>query len=76
MAEITVKIPVDADTYYLAETESRHENLSLADALLHYIAGMAEQAEDRRDMELISKARAEDDGTRYSSDEVRRELGL
>lgn len=74
MSSAIINIPVDMDVLYNAERDSRDEGVTLIERLQGVIAEWAESREDADDLAALNEAMKDDDGTRYSADEVDRML--
>ena len=73
MPILNMQVPVDADNYYQGETLARNEGMSLYDKFSEWLGEYLEDAQDAADLKEAIK---QDDGTRYTSSELREELGL
>lgn len=73
MSTAQLNIPIDADMLYYAEKGARSQGVSLTEWLLERVANLAEDTED---LELFEEAKREDNGKRYTDEQIKHELGL
>ena len=73
MPVLNMEVPVNSDAYYRGETLAREEGVSLYNKFGEWLN---EYIDDADDVTALSNAVANDDGTRYTSDQLREELGL
>lgn len=73
MPVLNMEVPINAEAYYRGETIARREGVSLYDKFAQWLN---EYIEDADDAEALNDAMEKDDGTRYTSKQLREDLGL
>lgn len=71
MPVLNMEVPVNADAYYRGETLARNEGVSLYDKFNEWLR---DYIEDSDDLAALNDAVANDNGIRYTPDEVDRML--
>ena len=69
MPVLNMEVPVNADAYYRGETLARNEGVSLYDKFNEWLR---DYIEDSDDLAALNDAVANDNGIRYTPDEVDR----
>lgn len=73
MPNMTLSVPLSTDAFYEGERIARNEGQTLVGKIESWIA---EYIDDADDLAALRDAMEEDDGTRYTTAQVREELGL
>lgn len=73
MPVLNMEVPINTEAYYRGETIARREGVSLYDKFAQWLN---EYIEDTDDAAALNDAMEKDDGTRYTSKQLREDLGL
>lgn len=73
MPVLNMEVPINTEAYYRGETIARREGVSLYDKFAQWLN---EYIEDADDAAVLNDAMEKDDGTRYTSKQLREDLGL
>lgn len=73
MPVLNMEVPINTEAYYRGETIARKEGVSLYDKFAQWLN---EYIEDADDAAVLNDAMEKDDGTRYTSKQLREDLGL
>ena len=73
MPVLNMEVPINTEAYYRGETIARKEGVSLYDKFAQWLT---EYIEDADDAAALNDAMEKDDGTRYTSKQLREDLGL
>ena len=73
MPVLNMEVPINTEAYYRGETIARREGVSLYDKFAQWLN---EYIEDADDAATLNDAMEKDDGTRYTSKQLREDLGL
>lgn len=73
MPVLNMEVPINTEAYYRGETIARREGVSLYDKFAQWLN---EYIEDSDDAAALNDAMEKDDGTRYTSKQLREDLGL
>lgn len=72
MPVLNMEVPINTEAYYRGETIARREGVSLYDKFAQWLN---EYIEDADDAAALNDAMEKDDGTRYTSKQLREDLG-
>lgn len=73
MPVLNMEVPINTEAYYRGETIARREGVSLYDKFAQWLN---EYIEDADDAAALNDTMEKDDGTRYTSKQLREDLGL
>ena len=73
MPVLNMEVPINTEAYYRGETIARREGVSLYDKFAQWLN---EYIEDADDAAALNDAMEKDDGTRYTSKQLREDLGV
>lgn len=73
MPVLNMEVPINTEAYYRGETIARKEGVSLYDKFAQWLN---EYIEDADDATALNDAMEKDDGTRYTSKQLREDLEL
>lgn len=73
MPVLNMEVPINTEAYYRGETIARKEGVSLYDKFAQWLN---EYIEDSDDAAALNDAMEKDDGTRYTSKQLREDLEL
>lgn len=71
MPVLNMEVPINTEAYYRGETIARREGVSLYDKFAQWLN---EYIEDADDAAALNDAMEKDDGTRYTSKQLREDL--
>lgn len=71
MPVLNMEVPINTEAYYRGETIARREGVSLYDKFAQWLN---EYIEDADDAAALNDAMEKDDGTRYTSKQLRDEV--